>query len=84
MTEPSRTPAPMTTHELADTLVALAEAIRTGDSLEGSFEYLLPEHDDKHDGDTMHGGCPHVMVTAGWRVGNRNGQGGMRFIGSFE
>ncbi|MEU8334708.1 hypothetical protein [Micromonospora tulbaghiae] len=84
MTEMRRTPEPMTTDELADTLIRLAEVIRKGDRLEGSFEYLLPGHDDKHDGDAMYGGCPHVMVTAAFRVGNQQGQGGMQFIGGWE
>ncbi|WP_371409757.1 hypothetical protein OG423_14220 [Micromonospora zamorensis] len=82
MTEMRRTPEFMTTDELADTLTRLAEAIRTGDSLEGSFEYLLP--DEEHPCDGYDGGCPHVMVTAGFRVGNQQGQGGMQFIGGWK
>lgn len=83
MTERRRIAEPMTTEELADTLNRLAAAIREGDSLEGSFEYLLPGPDDKHHGDGMYGGCPHVMVTAAFRVGNRQGQGSMQFIGEW-
>lgn len=78
-----RKPIPMTTSGLADTLAALAESIRKGDSLEGSFEYLLPDPYDEHDCDTTNGGCPHVMVMASYRVGNLQGQGGMRMIGEW-
>jgi hypothetical protein len=60
-------------------LVALLDDIRarvaSGDSMEGSFEYLLPEQvgadPDSYD------------VTARYRTGNAAGQGGMRVIGNF-
>ena len=70
------TPVPMTASELADLLRDLAEAVRTGDSLEGSLEYLLPDDDDAN---ARH----ELMVQAALRTGNRNGQGGMITIGRY-
>lgn len=86
-----RLPEPMTPDELAAELVALAERIRSGDSLEGSLEYLLPDLGDveQHEGDESIDPagvrCPHLMVRAAWRVGNRTGgQGGMQMIGRWS
>jgi NTP pyrophosphatase (non-canonical NTP hydrolase) len=63
----------MTRTELADLLDDMANAVRDGDSLEGSIEYLLA-------GDATH---PH-QVRAVYRSGNRMGQGGMVVIGQDE
>jgi hypothetical protein len=82
-TRTTKVPTPMTTDDLADTLSRLADAVRSGDSLEGSFEYLLPGPDDESHG-CGDNNCRHVMVIAAFRVGNRNGQGGMESIGEYR
>lgn len=75
-------PVPLTADELSRVLHGLADAVAAGDSLEGSFEYLLA-YEDPHD--CEEGPCPHLMVRAAYRVGNRRGgQGGMEFIGKFR
>jgi hypothetical protein len=61
-------PQRMTYGELADILSELAGMVRGLDSLEGSVEWLI-------------GDGPGVDVRARFRIGNREGQGGMRFIG---
>lgn len=82
MTRLIRKPVPMTTDEIAETLHRLAEAIRAGDSFEGSFEYLLPGEESHEGDDGRH--CPHLMVQAAFRVGNRDfGQGFMEHIGEY-
>lgn len=71
---------PMSRDGLAALLVQLAERVRSGDSAEGHLEYLLPTPED----DERSGGLPApdmVMVQAGYRTGNRNGQGGFMMIG---
>jgi hypothetical protein len=60
-----------------DALLALLDDVRehvaAGDSFEGSLEYLLPFDDDAP---------PRSFdVRASYRVGNLQGQGGMRMIG---
>ena len=69
-------PEPMSLEALADLLVDLAERVRTGDSLEGHLEWLLPGPDDP-------GAPDDVLVRAGFRVGNRMGQGSFRMIGPY-
>jgi hypothetical protein len=63
-------PIAMTRAELADML----DRVRSGDSLEGSIEYLVP---DMHDP-----AGAEVMVRTTYRVGNLQGQGGMRIVGT--
>lgn len=62
-------PINLTRAELLDVLDDLRDRVAAGDSLEGSFEYMLPE-----DG-------PGYDVRASYRVGNLQGQGGMRIVG---
>jgi hypothetical protein len=65
---------PMTHDQLAALLTELAAEVHAHDSFEGHLEYALPDPDqDPRDAD--------VMVRAGYRVGNRMGQGGFRMIG---
>jgi hypothetical protein len=77
MTALRQAPVPMPTSELADLLAQMAEAVRSGDSLEGFVEYSIPDPDE----------TPHVdplrqhMVKASVRTGNRMGQGGMIMLG---
>lgn len=70
-------PVAMPTTELADLLAQMAEAVRTGDSLEGSIEYLLP---DPEEVDAQISLRSH-MVRASVRTGNRDGQGGLIMMG---
>jgi hypothetical protein len=71
----SQHPVPMSLESLAEILAWLAEQVRDGDSLEGHFEWLLPD-----DGDDMPAGTD-VVARGGFRVGNRMGQGGFRMLG---
>jgi len=58
----------MTRQDLAAVLEDMLIRVRNGDSLEGSIQYLLSEEDDKWD------------VEASYRIGNTEGQGGVRLI----
>jgi hypothetical protein len=60
----------MTPAELAALLRSLADSVESGDSLEGSLQYLIPEGDERG-----------LRVTASLRTGNRDGQGGYVLIG---
>lgn len=70
-------PEPMTYYALADLLEDMAASIRAGDSWEGFVEYLLPTDSEYDDG-------LQVDVRARYRIGNLDGQGGYRFIGSLR
>ena len=70
-------PQPMEHEELVRLLQHITASVEDGDSLEGSIEWLLPTEDD---------GAPEgtdYMVTAGFRVGNSQGQGGFMQIGTY-
>lgn len=67
-------PIPATQDELVAVLLDMAERVRTGDSFEGSIEYLMPTVEDVPE-DT------YALVRASYRIGNRDGQGGLRLIG---
>ena len=62
-----------------ENLLAVIDDIRTrvsvGYSYEGFLNYLMPEEGDPPDG---------FLVEARWRVGNLQGQGGMRVIGDLS
>lgn len=60
----------MSLAELAALLREIADSVESGDSLEGSLEYLIPED-----------GGPGLSVRASFRTGNRDGQGGVVVIG---
>lgn len=68
-------PEPMTHEQLAELLQEIADRVRVGDSFEGSVEYLMPMSEDNAPSGT------YAMVRAGFRVGNRNGQGGFVLVG---
>lgn len=67
----------MTTDELVLVLRDMADRVANGDSLEGSVEYLMPEPlaDPGIDPDA------HFAVRASYRIGNTQGQGGVRLVG---
>lgn len=64
----------MTSEELVLVLRDMAERVEKNDSFEGSIEYTLPDILDAQDG---------FRVRASYRVGNLNGQGSMRMVGTF-
>jgi hypothetical protein len=65
----SRPALPASRTQLVELLRDMADRVETGDSMEGSVEYLL---EDDGPGD--------LRVRACYRVGNLDGQGGMRII----
>jgi len=73
-------PVPMSQEDLVETLTDILDRVKMGDSYEGSIEYMLPWHtalgDPKND-------PPDVAyrVRGAYRLGNTQGQGGMRLIG---
>lgn len=70
-----RAPVYLTTVQLLDVLDDIRERVSAGDSFEGSIEYLMPDEDDPADG---------FRVQGAYRVGNSQGQGGMRMIGELR
>jgi hypothetical protein len=73
VTQMRRVPVNMTQDELATVLEDIVTRVQTGDSFEGNITYAIPE-----DGLAAPGSFD---VMASYRVGNRQGQGGMRMIG---
>lgn len=83
-------PVWMSHGHLVATLEDILDHVRAGDSFEGSIEYLLPDPDnpdevppefrDGKDGYFE----PGVMVRASYRIGNLQGQGGLRMIGQMH
>jgi len=63
----------MTHEQLVGVLEDLLAHVKERDSFEGSFEYSLPDPDSDEQAE--------VMVRAAYRIGNRQGQGGMRIVG---
>lgn len=68
-------PVALSKETLLEILTYMLEGVRTGDTLEGSIEFLLPypPAGDPEDAD--------FMVMASYRHGNRQGQGGLRLVG---
>jgi hypothetical protein len=66
-------PIPSTYAEVAAVLRDMADHVEAGDSFEGSIEYHMP-HPRDPDAD--------AMMRASYRIGNLQGQGGVRIIGS--
>lgn len=74
-------PVGMNRNELAMMLEDMATRVREGDSYEGNIEYTMPIDD---------GNLPSVWPSADhefwvsgvYRIGNLQGQGGVRMIGS--
>jgi hypothetical protein len=67
-------PVPMTKDELLAVLDDMRERVAAGDSFEGFLNYLIPDEPDKAE----------FAVEARYRVGNLDGQGGMRMIGEWS
>lgn len=78
MAEMRQVPEAMRRVDFAAWLHRVADAVASGDSMEGSLEYLLDYEDEAPE--AMR---PAVMVRAGVRFGNRMGQGGMTMIGEW-
>ena len=68
-------PVYMTQEELLDVIDDIRQRVAAGDSYEGFLNYLLPDEDDPPQG---------FRVEARWRVGNLQGQGGMRVVGEMH
>lgn len=64
-------PVPLSRDELASVLRSIADGFESGDTLEGSVEFLMG------DGSTWD-------VRASYRIGNTQGQGGMRIVGQMQ
>lgn len=64
----------MSKGDLVAHLTTILDGVKTGDTLEGSIEFLLPfpPAGDPEDAD--------FMVRGSYRIGNRMGQGGVRLI----
>jgi hypothetical protein len=72
--EPNQNMPVGTTHAaLAAVLRGMADLVEAGDSLEGSIEYAVPIDEPPE---------VEVLVRASFRIGNREGQGGVRIIGT--
>lgn len=71
-------PVPLSVDALADVLADMADRVRRGDSFEGSIEYMIPGPEDEVQG------VDARMVQASYRVGNLDGQGGIRMIGKMK
>jgi hypothetical protein len=67
-------PALISYEQLAAVLADMAERVRIGDSFEGWIQYSFPERIDAPAG--------QVAVVGNYRIGNQQGQGGMRMIGT--
>jgi hypothetical protein len=68
------TPVPMGSETLAAILRDMADRVEKHDSFEGSIEYLMPTTEDVPEG-------TYALVRASYRIGNTDGQGGIRLIG---
>lgn len=68
------TPVPMSQAQLCDTLRDMLEHVAASDSFEGSIEYLMPTDEEVPEG-------TYALVRASYRIGNSEGQGGVRVVG---
>lgn len=75
-------PVPSTYERVSDLLRAIAELVEAGDSWEGSVEWSIPLPEDALPPPVSDADQPEVMVRAAFRIGNTQGQGGMRIIGT--
>lgn len=75
-------PIPLTREQLVEVLHTMAEHVEQGDSFEGSIEYTLPW--SKEIGDPETDPPDTFRVRAAYRIGNLQGQGGMRMIGQLR
>lgn len=72
-------PLPLSAEALASVLRDMASRVEAGDSYEGSIEYLMPTDEEFEAVDDV-----FAMVRASYRVGNTDGQGGLRMIGDMR
>jgi len=80
-------PVPSTYVEVAAILQNMAAHVEAGDSFEGSIEYSMPDVPEwAQRGEPEPEGWeqPEVLVRAAYRIGNLDGQGGYRIIGSIN
>jgi hypothetical protein len=66
------TPVYLSRAQLLDVIDDIRAHVADGDSFEGHVEYLMPDQGDPPDG---------FRVKAAYRIGNLQGQGGMRIVG---
>ena len=75
-------PVFFTRGQLVRTLREMADRVEVGDSFEGNIEYTMPWSEEIGDPETDH--ADGFRVRAAYRVGNLQGQGGMRMIGEIR
>jgi hypothetical protein len=72
-------PEPMTKAQLLEVIDDIRMRVEAGDSYEGFLNYLMPyDDDDEIIEDAV------FVVEARYRVGNLQGQGGMRMVGKLR
>lgn len=84
MPELAHVPVWMDTDDLVSVLAEIMARAVMGDSLEGFFEYEMPDPDGKPQSWPDEKWARGFMVRARYRIGNLQGQGGMRVIGSMQ
>jgi hypothetical protein len=72
-------PEPMTKAQLLEVIDDIRMRVEAGDSYEGFLNYLMPYDDDMEIIDGA-----DFVVEARYRVGNLQGQGGMRMVGKLR
>jgi len=83
----SNKPIESTYDEVAALLRDMSERVALGDSFEGSIEYSMPDVPEwAQRGEPKPDGWrdPDVLVRAVYRIGNTQGQGGVRIVGSIN
>ena len=83
----SNKPIDSTYVEVAALLRDMSERVALGDSFEGSIEYSMPDVPEwAQRGEPKPDGWrdPDVLVRAVYRIGNTQGQGGVRIVGSIN
>lgn len=78
----SNVPIFLTQEQLVELLTDILNRVKAHDSFEGSIEYTMPWN--KEFGDPETDGGNGYRVRAAYRVGNSQGQGGMRMVGKVE
>lgn len=84
MAEMQNAPVWISRNDLVDLLTEIRDAAAIGDSLEGSFEYLLPDPGECPKGTGMSKWVAGFMVRASYRVGNLLGEGAIRMVGEMK
>lgn len=69
-------PVTLSREDLLAVLDDIRERVATGDSFEGHIEWLIPDDESASAGS--------FDVRGAYRVGNTQGQGGMRVIGEID